>query len=71
MATEFFAQGGKEVAIKMTPGVAGVMQVFIDGEKVFDKKGEGNIFPTLPRVKQMRALLKEKLAAAPVAADNN
>ena len=71
MANEFFAQGGKEVAIKISPGVAGIMQVFLDGEKIFDKQEEDGQMPTLPRVKQMRALLQEKLDAVPVGADDN
>ncbi|MCI0438160.1 MAG: Rdx family protein [Chloroflexi bacterium] len=69
MASEFFAEGGKEVAVKITPGTGGIMQVFIDGEKVFDKKEEGNKFPDLPRVKQMRAFIKQKLSSL-VAADD-
>jgi len=71
MATEFFAEGGKEVALKLTPGVSGILQVYLDGDKIYDKKDENGQFPNLPRVKQMRALIKEKLAAAVlVAADN-
>ena len=68
MATEFFAEGGKEVAITLTPGTSGVLQVFVDGDKIFDKKEEENQTPTLTRVKEMRAVIREKLAA-PVAAD--
>ena len=70
MASEFFAEGGKDVALRITPGVAGILQVFVDGEKIYDKKEEDGQFPTLPRVKQMRAVIKEKLAE-PVAADDN
>ena len=69
MASEFFAEGGKEVAIKITPGVAGILQVFIDGDKIYDKAEEDGQFPTLPRVKQMRAVIKDKLSAL-VAADD-
>ncbi|MCH8061653.1 MAG: Rdx family protein [Chloroflexi bacterium] len=69
MATEFFAEGGKEVAIKITPGIAGILQVFVDGEKIYDKKEEDGQFPNLPRVKQMRAIIRDKLSVA-VAADN-
>ena len=69
MANELFAEGGKDVAIKITPGVAGILQVFMDGEKIYDKAEEDGQFPNLPRVKQMRAVLKDKIAAAPVAAD--
>ena len=70
MASEMFAEGGKEVAIKMTPGVAGILQVFVDGDKIFDKKEEDGKFPDLPRVKQMRAVVRDKLEALVPADDN-
>ena len=70
MATEFFAEGGKDVAIKITPGDQGVLQVYVDGEKIFDKKEEGNVTPHLTRVKEMRAVIKDKLAAVTAAADD-
>ena len=70
MANELFAEGGKDVAIKITPGVAGILQVFLDGEKIFDRADEDGEYPGLPRVKQMRAVLREKLGAV-VAADDN
>ena len=70
MASEFFAEGGKDVAIKMTPGVAGILQVYVDGDKIFDKKEEDGQFPNLPRVKQMRAVVKDRLEALVPADDN-
>jgi predicted Rdx family selenoprotein len=63
MATEIFAEGGKDVAIKITPGVGGILQVFVDGDKVYDKKDEDNQTPNLNRVKQIRAVIKERLGA--------
>ena len=70
MANEFFAEGGKEIALKITPGVGGVLQVFVDGEKIYDKKEETNQTPTLTRVKELRANIRERLATA-VAADDD
>ncbi|HIA16360.1 MAG TPA: hypothetical protein EYN72_06190 [Dehalococcoidia bacterium] len=70
MASEMFAEGGKEVAIKMTPGVAGILQVYVDGDKIFDKKEEDGKFPDLPRVKQMRAIVRDRLDALVPADDN-
>ena len=64
MATEIFAEGGNKVAIKLTPGTAGILQVFVGGDKVYDKKEEDGKYPDLPRVKQIRAAVKDKLAAA-------
>ena len=68
MANEFFAEGGSDVAIAITPGDAGILQVIMDGEKIFDKEEEGG-HPTLDRVKQLRAEVRERLAAG-VAADD-
>ena len=65
-----FAEGGNDVAITVTPGVGGVLQVFIDGEKVYDKKEEDNQTPHLNRVKEIRTALKERLEAVPAGADD-
>ena len=64
MATEFFAEGGKEVAITLTPGESGILQVHVDGDKIFDKKEEDGQHPDLNRVKEMRAVIKGRLGAA-------
>ena len=65
-----FAEGGAGVAITLTPGVGGVLQVFLDGEKVYDKKDEDNQTPHLNRVKEIRAALSERLAAVPAGDDD-
>ena len=70
MATEMFAEGGKEIALTVTPGDSGVLQLIIDGETVYDKKEEDGQTPNLNRVKQMRAALRDKLASTLVAADD-
>ena len=63
MASEFFAECGNDIAIKITPGVGGIFQVFADGDKIYDKNEEENgVFPNLPRVKELRAVLREKLS---------
>ena len=64
MATEIFAQGGKDVAITITPGTGGVLQVFADGDKLYDKADEGGQFPALPRVKEIRAQIRERIEAS-------
>ena len=38
MSMAFHTEAGKEVAITITPGDSGVLQVFADGEKIFDKE---------------------------------
>ena len=61
-----FAEGGKDIAIKITPGTGGILQVFADGDKIYDKAEEDGQFPNLPRVKELRAVIREKLEAVPV-----
>ena len=39
------------------------MEVFADGERIFDKKAEG-VYPDLARVRQMRLVIDEKMANA-------
>ena len=63
MASEFFAEGGSDVAITVTPGDAGVLKVIADGDTIFDKSDEGG-HPNLDRVKIMRTAIREKLDAA-------
>ncbi len=49
------------------------MEVFVDGEKIFDRKAEGNIYPDLARVRQMKQVISAKIAevdAVAVPADN-
>ena len=69
MATEFHSIGVGDVAITITPGVAGILQVFVDGDKIYDKKEEDNQTPHLNRVKELKAIVKDRLGAA-VAADD-
>ncbi len=65
MTNEFFVEAGSDIAIRIIPGVGGIFQVFADGEKIYDKNGEENgVFPNLPRVKELRAIIREKLTAA-------
>ena len=67
MANEFFRAFGGDVAITITPKGQGIMEVFVDEEKVFDKKAEG-IYPDLSRVRKMKARIQEKIQAVPAAA---
>ena len=46
MVNEFVAEGGSDVAITVKPGVGGVLQVFVDGDKIYDKVEEDNQTPS-------------------------
>ena len=71
MANEFFRKFGPDVAVTISPRGQGIMEVFVDGERSFDKKGEGNIYPDLKRVREMRQVIDAKIEPlAPTPADD-
>ena len=71
MANEFFRAYGPDAAVSISPRGQGIMEVFLDGEKIFDKKGEGDIYPDLARVRQMKQVISAKIAdLTAVPADN-
>jgi predicted Rdx family selenoprotein len=68
VANEFFRTFGKDVAISLTPGANGRFEVYMDGEKIFDRKELGNIYPDLSHVRKLKEVVKTKLDSL-VAAD--
>ena len=73
MANEFFRAYGPDAAITISPRGQGIMEVFLDGEKIFDKKAEGNIYPDQAQVRKMKESIAAKidsLEAVPAPADN-
>ena len=64
LAGELFATGGADVAITLTPGGGGVLEVKMNGEVVFDKASEGGKTPDLYRVKDIKAELQHRIEEA-------
>jgi hypothetical protein len=62
MANEFFRAYGPDVAVTISPRGQGIMEVFLDGEKIFDRKAEG-IYPDLARVRKMKEKFPPRLPA--------
>ena len=61
MATEFFRSDAPgDVAIKLTPSGKGRLEVYLDGEKIFDRK-EAGAFPDLSKVNELKMVIAEKL----------
>ena len=44
----------------MTPSDRGRLEVYLDGEKIFDRKEEGE-FPDLSRVNELKMVIAEKI----------
>ena len=68
MANEFFRSFGPDVGISLTPGANGRLEVYRDGEKIFDRKEEGGKYPDLARVRELKQVIQAKLDSL-VAAD--
>mgnify|MGYP001205744648 CR=1 FL=1 len=45
--------------MKLTPEGGGRLEIYLDGEKIFDRKDEG--FPNLPRVTELKMTIAEKI----------
>ena len=68
MANEFFSTFGGDAAISLTPGANGRFEVYLDGEKIFDRKEAGNIYPDLSLIRKLKEVVKAKIEAVPAAA---
>jgi len=61
LATEFFRSDAPgDVAIKMTPSDKGRLEVYLDGDKIFDRK-EAGAFPDLGKVNELKMAIAEKI----------
>jgi len=69
VANEFFRTFGGDAAVSLTPGSNGRFDVYMDGEKIFDKKEEGNAFPELSRIRKLKQVIQAKLDTISAAAD--
>jgi predicted Rdx family selenoprotein len=69
MATEFFAACGKDVALELTPAGGGTYEVYLNGEKIWDRKEvEGRPYPNLAIVRELRQKVVDAVKAAEVPA---
>ena len=61
MANEFYRYFGSDAGISLTPAANGRLEVYLDGDKIFDRSEEDGKYPDLTRVKQLRDVIQEKL----------
>ncbi len=45
----------------MTPQGAGRLEVFLDGEKIFDRKEDEGGYPNWPKVNELKMIVAEKV----------
>lgn len=70
MANEFFSTFGGDVAVSLTPGANSRFEVYLDGEKIYDRmQEEGKPMPDLIKLRQLKKVVQGKLESLPAAAD--
>jgi predicted Rdx family selenoprotein len=61
LATEFWhSESPGDVALKLTPNHRGRLEVYLDGEKIFDRKEDGG-YPDLNKVRELKMTIAEKI----------
>ena len=53
-------QAAGDIAIRLTPGGSGRLEVYLDGEKIFDRKEDGG-YPNLTKVNEIYMVIAEKI----------
>ena len=72
MAMEFWrSQEPGDIAIKLTPADSGRLEVYLDGDKIYDVKDENRVYPNLTRVNELKMVVAEKMFDLEEAAANN
>ena len=49
-----------DIAIKLTPGDRGRLEVYLDGRKIFDRKEDGG-FPNFTKVNELKLIIAETI----------
>ena len=63
MANEFFRNFGPDAAVTLSPRGQGILEVYMDGERIYDKAAEGGAFPDLIRVRAMVSQIRDHIGA--------
>ena len=62
LATEFWrSQEPGDIALKLTPAGGGRLEVYLDGDKIFDRKDENGEYPNLSRANELKMDIAEKI----------
>ena len=72
MVMEFWrSQEPGDIAIKLTPADSGRLEVYLDGDKIYDVKEENRVYPNLTRVNELKMVVAERIFDLEEAAANN
>ena len=60
-----------DIAIKLTPADSGRLEVYLDGDKIYDVKDENRVYPNFTRVNELKMVVAEKIFDLEEAAANS
>ena len=60
-----------DIAIKLTPAASGRLEVYLDGDQIYDVKSENRVLPNLSRVNELKMVVAERIFDLEEAAANN
>ena len=64
MATEIWHDFGEDAPVTLIPVADGRLEVYVNGDKLYDRKAEGGAYPEMRRVREIKAEIKRRLESA-------
>ena len=62
MAIEFWrSQNAGDIAVKLTPADKGRLEIYLDGEKIFDRFDGGEEYPSYTKVNELKMVVAERV----------
>ncbi len=63
MATEIWHDFAEDAPVTLIPVADGRLEVYANGDKLFDRKAEGGAYPEMRRVREIKQQIKRMLEA--------
>ena len=64
MATEIFHEFEADAPVTLIPVGGGRLELYANGEKLFDRKEEGGAYPDLRRLRALKQEIKKRIESA-------
>ncbi len=61
MATEIWHDFAEDAPVTLIPVADGRLEVYANGEQLFDRKAEGGAYPEMKRVREIKQQIKARL----------
>ncbi len=63
MATEIWHDFAEDAPVTIIPVADGRLELYANGEVLFDRKAEGGAYPEMKRVREIKQQIKQRLQA--------